>query len=262
MVGKKWYVPQRFGDNTGFAPDGCFEALAPLSAARPDLTINFPVNYLDEKKNRQEITYVSNIIGLQSKYYIRHNNTDFLLSDFVVTGSYMVTEVCNMNAGTCKCILNFLQPSILLAKTYRSISNIQTEVLIFVSQKNRDEELIKKATEEASKIINLPSPSIRTDFTGEKKPQQTTYLTYIIGLRSKYYIRHNNTDFLLSDFVVTGSYMVSEICNMNAGTSEVLIFVSQKERDEELIAKATEEASKIVNLPSPSIRTDCEGLPS
>nr|CAI5866782.1 unnamed protein product [Callosobruchus analis] len=105
MFGKTWYLHQRFGDQMIFATDKCLEAQVPLSAARPDLSFHLPVSSLDEKKNRHETVYDLYVIGLQSKFYIRHKNTDLLASDFVLTDSYIVTEICDMNTGRCKYIL-------------------------------------------------------------------------------------------------------------------------------------------------------------
>nr|CAH7714015.1 unnamed protein product [Callosobruchus chinensis] len=108
IYGKTWYAQQRFGHPTGFITDKCFLATAGLSDVKPDISIHFPVTYFDERNNQQESTVVSYIVGLKSKFYIHHNNTDFLVSDYVITTSYIVSEICDMNTGRCEYILTFL----------------------------------------------------------------------------------------------------------------------------------------------------------
>ncbi|VEN44968.1 unnamed protein product, partial [Callosobruchus maculatus] len=113
IYGKAWYATHRFGHPVGFLTDKCFKATAGIFDVKPDLSIHFPVTYFDERNNKEEsITVASYIIGMQSKFYVHHNNTGFLVSDFAVTDSYIATEICDMSTGRCKYILSFSQPHI------------------------------------------------------------------------------------------------------------------------------------------------------
>nr|CAI5866785.1 unnamed protein product [Callosobruchus analis] len=132
--GKDWYAHQRFGDSVATITDKCLKFSLHIWDFKPDISVHFPTVYFDDRNNRQETTIISYIIGMKSKYYIPFNSTDYMFTDLVVTNSYFVSEVCDMNAG-------------------------RSEVLIFTPKKRRDEQVIKKATEEASKIMKLPSPS-------------------------------------------------------------------------------------------------------
>ncbi|VEN44967.1 unnamed protein product [Callosobruchus maculatus] len=136
--GREWYAHQRFGNSVAEITDKCLRFSLHIWDFKPDISIHFPTVYFDERNNRQETTISSYVIGLKSKYYMPFNNTDYMFTDLVVTDSYFVSEVCDMNSE-------------------------RSEVLIFTPKKRRDEWTIKRATEEASKIMKLPSPSVNLE---------------------------------------------------------------------------------------------------
>nr|CAH7714012.1 unnamed protein product [Callosobruchus chinensis] len=137
-MGKEWYAHQRFGDSVAGITDRCLKFSFHIWDFKPDVSIHFPTVYFDDRNNRQETSVASYVIGMKTKYYMPFNQTDFMFTDLVVTSSYIVSEMCDMNAE-------------------------RSDVLIFTPKKKRDEWVIKKAMEEASKVMKLPSPSVNME---------------------------------------------------------------------------------------------------
>ncbi|CAH1955154.1 unnamed protein product [Acanthoscelides obtectus] len=54
-------------------------------------------------------------------------------------------------------------------------------------------------------------------FDERNNKQETKIVANIIGLKNKYYIPYNNTDYMLTDIKITHNYVVSQVCDMSKG---------------------------------------------
>ncbi|CAH2004662.1 unnamed protein product [Acanthoscelides obtectus] len=99
----------------------------------------------------------------------------------------------------------------------------------------------------------VDAPFTYRDESGLKQHERIR--CYVLGNKAKYYLVHNKKEITFSVIVLNHKAIAFYVCQGGKGT--VLIFTTQKERDEKLIAETTEEARKYVAIPTYSKNMEC-----